>query len=43
MKKQGAGTIVNIGSVSGVSPYVGGGAYAATESCTRNADTGVGT
>ena len=31
MKKQGAGTIVNIGSVSGVSPYVGGGAYAATK------------
>ena len=31
MKKQGAGTIVNIGSVSGVSPYVGGGAYAVTK------------
>jgi len=31
MKEQGAGTIVNIGSVSGVSPYVGGGAYAVTK------------
>ena len=31
MKKQGAGSIVNIGSVSGVSPYVGGGAYAVTK------------
>ena len=31
MKAQGAGTIVNIGSVSGVSPYVGGGAYAVTK------------
>lgn len=31
MKRQGAGTIVNIGSVSGVAPYVGGGAYAVTK------------
>lgn len=31
MKKQGSGTIVNIGSVSGVAPYVGGGAYAVTK------------
>ncbi|MCY4489099.1 MAG: SDR family NAD(P)-dependent oxidoreductase [Deltaproteobacteria bacterium] len=31
MKKQGAGSIVNIGSVSGVAPYVGGGAYAVTK------------
>ena len=31
MKAQRAGSIVNIGSVSGVSPYVGGGAYAVTK------------
>ena len=31
MKRQGAGAIVNIGSVSGVAPYVGGGAYAVTK------------
>lgn len=31
MKQRGAGTIVNIGSVSGVSPYAGGGAYAVTK------------
>ena len=31
MKEQGAGAIVNIGSVSGVSPYAGGGAYAVTK------------
>ena len=31
MKKQGTGSIVNIGSVSGVAPYAGGGAYAVTK------------
>lgn len=31
MKRQGAGAIVNIGSVSGVSPYAGGSAYAASK------------
>ncbi len=31
MKEQGAGSIVNIGSVSGVAPYAGGGAYAVTK------------
>ena len=31
MKEQRAGSIVNIGSVSGVSPYAGGGAYAVTK------------
>ena len=31
MKERQAGTIVNMGSVSGVSPYVGGGAYAVTK------------
>ena len=31
MKRQGGGAIVNIGSVSGHSPYVGGGAYAVSK------------
>jgi 3-oxoacyl-[acyl-carrier protein] reductase len=31
MKRQGAGAIVNIGSVSGVAPYAGGSAYAASK------------
>lgn len=31
MKKQEGGAIVNIGSVSGISPYSGGGAYAASK------------
>jgi NAD(P)-dependent dehydrogenase (short-subunit alcohol dehydrogenase family) len=31
MKKQGGGAIVNIGSVSGHAPYVGGGAYAVSK------------
>ena len=31
MKAQGAGSIVNIGSISGLLPYAGGGAYAASK------------
>lgn len=31
MKVEGGGTIVNIGSISGVMPYAGGGAYAASK------------
>lgn len=31
MKSEGGGTIVNMGSISGVAPYTGGGAYAATK------------
>lgn len=31
MRQQGSGTIVNIGSVIGISPYSGGGAYAASK------------
>lgn len=31
MKRQGGGVIVNIGSISGVMPYAGGGAYAASK------------
>lgn len=31
MREQGGGVIVNIGSISGVAPYVGGGAYGASK------------
>ena len=31
MREQGGGVIVNIGSISGVAPYAGGGAYAASK------------
>ncbi len=36
MKRQGGGVIVNIGSISGVMPYAGGGAYATTKAAIAN-------